>query len=103
MTGARLIDDGEGRFSLQGVLDFGTVTALRDQGEPLFQAGGQVRIDLAGVETANSAGLALLVEWLDMARARGASLQLANMPESLTRIAAFSNLQDLLPVTTDGA
>lgn len=103
MTGARLIDDGGGRFSLQGVLDFGTVTALRDQGEPLFQAGGRVRIDLAGVETANSAGLALLVEWLDMARARGASLQLANMPESLTRIAAFSNLQDLLPVTTDAA
>jgi phospholipid transport system transporter-binding protein len=102
MSGARLIDDGEGRLRLDGVLDFGTVTALRAQGEPLFQTGRRFRIDLSGVEAANSAGLALLVEWLDIARARGASLQFANMPESLTRIAAFSNLQDLLPVTTDG-
>ncbi len=101
MSVARLIDAGGGRVRLEGALDFTTVTDLLARGEPLLREAESLSIDLAGVETANSAGLALLLEWLDIARARRATLRYVNMPASLTRIAAFSNLRDLLPVTAD--
>jgi phospholipid transport system transporter-binding protein len=100
MTEARLTPCGEGRFCLEGVLDFGTVTRLAASGSDFLKRDARVDIDLAGVQAANSAGLALLLEWLDMARERGVSLTYRNLPESLLRIAAVSNLESMLPVRT---
>jgi phospholipid transport system transporter-binding protein len=98
---ARLESVGNGRLRVEGVLDFGSVAPLLAQGEALMPRTGRVQIDLGGVETANSAGLALLLEWLDLARARGVDLRYLDMPESLTRIAAFSNLGSLLPTDAE--
>ena len=98
MKGARLISAGPGRLRVEGPLDFASVTTLVDEAAALFPASGRVRIDLSGVESANSAGLALLLEWLDLARSRRLDLQYLNLPGSLERIAAFSNLGPLLPV-----
>ena len=89
---ARAIADGEGRLRIEGVLDFDSVVPLLAQGERLMPRAGQVRIDLSGVESANSAGLALLLEWLDLACSRQLDLRYLAVPESLTRIAALSNL-----------
>lgn len=94
-----MISVGVGRLRVEGTLDFSTASALVAEAESLFPARGRLRIDLAGVESANSAGLALLLEWFDRARARGLDLQYLNPPDSLQRIAAFSNLGHLLPVT----
>jgi phospholipid transport system transporter-binding protein len=60
-------------------------------------------VDLEGVRRANSAGLALVLEWLEIARERGISLRFRNLPESLARLAAISNVTGLLPVIQDGA
>jgi phospholipid transport system transporter-binding protein len=100
MTEARLTPCGEGRFCLEGVLDFGTVTRLAASGRACLKGDANVDIDLAGVQAANSAGLALLLEWLDIARERGVKLTYRNLPDSLVRIAAVSNLESLLPVGT---
>jgi len=100
MTEARLTPCGEGRFCLEGVLDFGTVTRLAASGRACLKRDAKVDIDLAGVQAANSAGLALLLEWLDIARERGVTLTYRNLPDSLVRIAAVSNLESLLPVGT---
>nr|WP_209262427.1 STAS domain-containing protein [Thiorhodococcus minor] len=89
-----------GRWELSGVLDFTTVTHLAEEGMRLLRKvpdRGRVAIDLSGVELANSAGLALLLEWLEMAQTRDIQLSYRRLPDSLRRIAAFSNLQDLLP------
>jgi phospholipid transport system transporter-binding protein len=96
--GARLITAGDGRLNVEGVLDFASVTGLVVESEVLFRRNGRLRIDLSGVEAANSAGLALLLEWMDLARARRIDLRFLNLPESLLRIAAFSNLGSLLPI-----
>jgi len=97
-TGARLITAGEGRLRVEGVLDFGSVGRLAADSEVLFRRNAHLRIDLAGVEAANSAGLALLLEWMDLARSLRIDLRFMNLPESLLRIAAFSNLGSLLPI-----
>jgi len=96
--GARLIAAGEGRLRVEGVLDFDSVSGLVAESEVLFRRNARLRIDLSGVEAANSAGLALLLEWMDLARSRRIDLRFLNLPESLVRIAAFSNLGSLLPV-----
>lgn len=97
--GARLIPSGDGFARLEGPLDFDTVTPLLAAGEPLLRRPGPLHIDLEGVTSANSAGLALLLEWMDLARSRGIDIHYMNLPESLLRIAAFSNLTALLPMT----
>ena len=68
----------------------------------LLKPGKGLAIDLGGVTSANSAGLALLLEWLDLARSRRVDLHYLNLPESLVRIADFSNLQSLLPTAPAG-
>jgi phospholipid transport system transporter-binding protein len=95
---ARLSPGGDGRYLLEGALDFTTVSRLGVAARPLFKRGAVIEIDLARVTSANSAGLALLLDWLDVAGAREARLTYRNLPDSLMRIAAVSNLNALLPV-----
>ncbi len=57
-----------------------------------------MEIDLSALEASNSAGLALLLECMDMARREGIRLTYRHLPDSLSRIAAFSNLQTILPL-----
>jgi phospholipid transport system transporter-binding protein len=101
-AGARLVAAGEGRARVEGAMDFDTVSPLLAAGVALLKRGGSLVIDLGGVTSANSAGLALLLEWLDLARSRQVALSYLNLPDSLARIAELSNLQSLLPIAVDG-
>lgn len=53
-------------------------------------------IDLSGVEKTDSSALALLLEWMAWARARGRKLVYANPPEGLRVIAELSQVSALL-------
>ncbi len=68
-------------------------------------AGGQRRdratgraavIDLAGVTDSDSSGLALLIEWLSVAKAAQRTLQYENMPSQLHQLARLSEVEELL-------
>lgn len=96
--------DGAGRFRVRGDLDFDAVpalwatsTAVLDAREP-----GDVLIDLAGVGRVDSAGLALVVEWLRWARERERRLRLANVPEKLAALARISELGPLVEEASAG-
>jgi phospholipid transport system transporter-binding protein len=102
-SGARLLTAGDGRLQVQGAMDFATVGRLLAEAEPLFRRNCRLLIDLSGVKTANSAGLVLLLEWMDLARSRRVSLRYLNLPESLARIADISNIRSLLPVVENGS
>ena len=45
-------------------------------------------IDLSGVTSSDSAGLALLIEWLSVAQAAGRSLKFENIPLQLHQLGA---------------
>jgi phospholipid transport system transporter-binding protein len=94
-----LTDLGSGRYKVTGDLDFGSVASLVEEGERLFAGAGAgpLDMDLSEVGQANSAGLALLLEWLAQARGRGQTLSFTRFPHSLARIAAITNLTGLLP------
>jgi phospholipid transport system transporter-binding protein len=100
---ATLTATGPGLFRLAGNLDFGSVGTLLAEGEGRFAGHPTIRIDLQAVTQANSAGLALLLEWLDQAQRGKQRVELINLPESLMRIAAITNLAGLLPLGADAA
>src|SRR5208282_4638900 len=63
-------------YRLEAPLTLLTVAALRDAGLALISAAsGALTIDLASIPEVDSAGLALLIDWLARARAQGCQLR----------------------------
>jgi len=87
-------------FILRGELSFTTVMGLLRDSAALLWRNPSVTLDLAGVTRTDSAGLALLVEWIRIARQRGKSIRFCNIPEQLMAVAQVAGLGELLPVTS---
>jgi phospholipid transport system transporter-binding protein len=85
-----------GRSRVQGVLHFSTVTALLRPGTEAIGSGHAAIIDLAGVSDSDSAGLALLIEWLSVAKAGSRALRYENVPAQLHQLARLSEVDELL-------
>ncbi len=92
---ATLQSAGEGRLSLEGAIDFGSVPGLYRQLADYLQQGASLSIDLEGVERFNSAGLALLLQWLEDARKRNVELTFLNLPAAHGELASLYNLTGL--------
>ncbi len=86
----------DGRASVRGPLTFATVGALLKSGTDFLTGRSSGRIDLAGVQAADSAGLALLVEWLSLSGASGCTLKYENIPAVFLQLARLSDLEPLL-------
>lgn len=95
-TEARLERRGEGRFEVVGTLSFASVPALWSAAGQVLDGQGELEIDLARIERSDSAGLALLVEWLRESRRRGFRLRFTNIPEQLQAMARLSHVESLL-------
>ncbi len=97
MAKAHLEAAGEGRYRLVGEVLFANVSGLRQQSLSLFTR-GDLELDLAGVERADSAALALLLEWMRLGRGSGYTIRYRNLPEQLLAIARASDLEEVLPL-----
>lgn len=92
MSSASLSSDDAGVCRVSGALGFDTVTQL-----PASLPGdGDVVADLSAVERVDSAGLALLLEWVRTARARGWSVVFQGVPGQLSAIARVSGVDEIL-------
>jgi phospholipid transport system transporter-binding protein len=89
-------DLGEGRFAVTGDMSFETADRILKASESQFAAHASIRVDLSGVGKADSAGLALLLEWKAQASRREASISYSDIPESMIAIARTSEVSDLL-------
>lgn len=96
MGEARLQSDGAGSAGLYGKLDFQSVPVLWPELVRLIEDRQNLALSLAGVSSANSAGLALLLEAIELARRNGAQLRIVDLPGGLQDLARLSNVQDLL-------
>lgn len=98
MSSAEIRQDGE-LLRVEGALTFTTVTALLEKSRPLFErAGESLVVDLEGVERADSAGLAMLIEWMRLARTCGCTIAFAHLPTQMNDIALASDLVEILPL-----
>ncbi|MBE9516327.1 MAG: STAS domain-containing protein [Proteobacteria bacterium] len=96
MANDNFIQQHDGSFALQGELDFAAVPALVSQSEVWLASGeDSVSIDMAAVGRADSAGLALMLEWMKQAKQSGQQIRFINIPDqlnSLIRISGLSNI-----------
>ena len=89
----------DNEFSVSGELNMQTVPAIsRMANSQLNDISGEVSIDLSGVSRADSAGLALLIDWLRIAKRQQYAIHFRNLPEQLRQIATVSELHDILPI-----
>ena len=87
------------QFALSGELTMQTVPAVaRDSQSLISNMRGEIKINLANVVRADSAGLALLIDWLRQAQRYEFKLEFEHLPEQLMQIARLSELQELLPI-----
>ena len=87
---------GEGRFAISGDLTFGTVAQLLDSGQKQFSEHSRIIVDLSEVTNADSAGLALLMEWVGWANHSVREIRYENVPERLVSIASISEVEGML-------
>ena len=97
MSEVTLAATGEDRYRVSGPLLFQTVAEARKLGLQLLAERETVVLDLGGVVQSDSAGLALLIEWMREARRRGTGIRFENIPEQLQAIARASQVDQFLP------
>lgn len=91
-----LEDRGEGRFALSGEMTFETAERILKESEDPFEEHSQLEIDLSGVTDSDSAGLALLLEWVTWANHTVREIRFAGMPERIMAIAKTTEVDRLL-------
>jgi len=100
VSSASIEGRGGGNYAVSGDLGFESADALLAQSRDLFvESAPQLSIDLSGVSDADSAGLALMLEWLRWAAAHQRRLRFENVPARLLAIAGLSDLDKLLTST----
>jgi phospholipid transport system transporter-binding protein len=99
---ARVEALGNGRFKVHGALHAETVTELFERSPELFRDAPQIDIDLSGVPEGDSAGLALLIEWLRLANHNKQKIEFRNLPAQLAALARISAIEDLLTPNANG-
>ena len=99
MSAPRITQHDANHFVVEGELNITTVPSLLQTMTDRFPANGsEAHVDLGGVTRTDSAGLALMVEWLRLARARNIHLQFHNLPAQLRDIARISDLLPIIPL-----
>ncbi len=98
----RLAPAGPGRFELSGEVGFDDAARLLAEGDAVFARLQSVEVDLARVSRADSAGLALLIEWSLAARAAGRLLRYSNVPPAIASLAGISDVAELLAPSAGG-
>jgi len=88
----------EGRFKISGVLNFDTVPAVWQKSQLLFRSCDSLTIDFADVTHSTSAGLALLTEWMRIARTNRQKIAFTHIPTQMQEIARVCGVDQDLPV-----
>ena len=88
----------DGCYLLAGTLNFETVPVIWRHGLDLFSQAPSLLLDLSGVKHSDSAGVALLIEWMRFARSQNKPISYINMPTQMLAIVRASSLDTILPL-----
>lgn len=87
-----------GRVTVAGELTFASARDARQLGTTVLEnsRAADLVIDCGGVTRADSAGLAVLLDWLAWGRRKTRAIRLENIPAPLLAIARISEVEGLL-------
>lgn len=86
----------ETQLCITGDIDFSNVMSLYAESLRLISNKPCYVFDFSAVTASNSAGLALIIEWLRLAQSRHQHAQFTNIPDNLLSIAKAAGLSALL-------
>ncbi|MCB2426498.1 STAS domain-containing protein [Methylophaga pinxianii] len=93
-----IFDEVAKRILVSGELTFDTAANGIDMTEELFTDIAVLDVDLSEVTRSDSAGLALLIEWMRQAEKLNKPIRYFNMPTQMLAMAEASGLEELLPL-----
>jgi phospholipid transport system transporter-binding protein len=86
----------EGRLIISGDLNFFTVMPLWERCLNLFEPINELNLDLSRVQSSNSAGIALIIQWVTYARKTKKNIKFLKVPEHLSSIIAAFDLESMI-------
>ena len=86
----------DNRLQVSGELSFKNVPELVLMSQKYFENSDGLDVDLADVNRADSAGVALLIEWQRLAQKQKKSINFFNIPSQMMAIARLCGVDELL-------
>jgi len=83
---------------ISGELSFFTANDILPEMGLMLESVTSIDINLAEVTRSDSAGLALLIEWMRVAERNNKKIVFHSIPEQMLAIASASGLDELLPL-----
>ena len=93
-----IVTTAPGRLAARGTLTFSTAKRARTEGLLALRtaSGSDLEIDCSAVSPADSAGLAVLLDWLAVSKRYRRRLRYTGLPASLLAIGRISGVAELL-------
>jgi phospholipid transport system transporter-binding protein len=93
-----VVTTAAGRFAVRGVLTFANARAARNEGLQALRTSSapNLEVDCAGITHSDSAGLAVMLDWMSIMKREGRPLCFANLPQGLLAVARISGVEELL-------
>jgi len=85
-----IIKQGPRHFVIDGDLTFATIDKQTLKSFSFLKAATEITVDLSRVSNTDSAGLALMIEWIKYSRHNRTQLNFKNIPEQLLNLAKLS-------------
>ena len=93
-----VVTTAPGRFALRGALTFANARRARSEGLHALRTSSarDLEMDCAGITHSDSAGLAVLLDWMAIMKQEGRPLCFAHLPPGLLAVARISGVEELL-------
>jgi phospholipid transport system transporter-binding protein len=97
-----IVDLRSGQVEVRGALTFATAKNARAAGRRLIEVSGNapLEMDCSGVTESDSAGLAVLLDWLALAKRHGRQLTFKALPAPIRAVAELSDVTKFLESKT---
>lgn len=103
MSTLALTEQSPGYFTVEGNLTFASIDKQTLKSFKFLRGIDSVCIDLAKVGSTDSAGLALMIEWIRLSRMSRVQLSFKNIPEQLLALARLSGFDETEYFANDAA
>jgi phospholipid transport system transporter-binding protein len=97
-TSFEVVTSAPGRFAVRGPLTFANARRARNDGLQALRGSNEreLEIDCAGITHSDSAGLAVMLDWMASMKREGRPLRYANLPQNLLAVASISGVEEML-------
>lgn len=96
MTTTTLSLQGDNVWRIEGELTFSSVNALLKQSKGLWRDNQDILVDLSKVTHADSAALALLLEWKRVAKKLKKEIEFQHLPKQLKSLVEISHISTMI-------